>query len=130
MTVSVGFIGAGGIASIHLETFDAVVDGYDIELAAVADVDEERARTAADSRDGTAYTDGEELIESEPLDALVVAVPPFAHGSYERMAAARDIDLFIEKPVGLSQTGHERRPNTLKKLVSSHKLATSVGTGE
>lgn len=102
MTVSVGFIGAGGIASIHLETFDAVVDGYDIELAAVADVDEERARTAADSRDGTAYTDGEELIKSEPLDALVVAVPPFAHGNYERMAAARGIDLFIEKPVGLS----------------------------
>lgn len=111
MTRSVGFIGAGGIASVHLETLDDALahdgDAPDIELAAVADVDEERARAAAVPRGGAVYTDGNELIESESgsLDALVVAVPPFAHGEYERTAAEHGIDLFVEKPIGLSLDG-------------------------
>lgn len=111
MTHRVGFIGAGGIASVHLETLDAVIDSgrigddgpsCDVELAAIADVDEETARAAADPRGATAYADGVELVASEPLDALVIAVPPFAHGEYERVAADRDLDLFVEKPVALS----------------------------
>lgn len=110
MTLSVGFIGAGGIASVHLETLDAAVDGgltglddeaVDLELAAVADVDESRAAAAADPRGATTYADGVELLESESVDAVVVAVPPFAHGEYERAAAEESVDLFVEKPLGL-----------------------------
>ncbi|WP_224270877.1 Gfo/Idh/MocA family protein [Haloprofundus salinisoli] len=111
MTLSVGFVGAGGIASVHLETLDDALEtgltdrnggSLDVELTAVADVDETRAREAAVPRDAEAYTDGVELIESESLDALVVAVPPFAHGEYERTAAEYSIDLFVEKPVDLT----------------------------
>ncbi|WP_117595527.1 Gfo/Idh/MocA family protein [Haloprofundus halophilus] len=111
MTLSVGFVGAGGIASVHLETLDDALergltdrngDTLDVELAAVADVDEARAREAATPRGAEAYTDGVELVESESLDALVVAVPPFAHGEYERAAAEYGVDLFVEKPVDLT----------------------------
>ncbi|WP_129116003.1 Gfo/Idh/MocA family protein [Halegenticoccus tardaugens] len=111
MPLSVGFVGAGGIASVHLETLDdasetGLVDSdgnvVDVELAAVADVDETRARGAAVPRGAEAYTDGVELVESESLDAFVVAVPPFAHGEYERAAAAHGVDLFVEKPVDLT----------------------------
>ncbi|MDS0301146.1 Gfo/Idh/MocA family oxidoreductase [Halogeometricum sp. S1BR25-6] len=110
MTLSVGFVGAGGIASIHMETLDAAVGGelsgfddeiVDVELAAVADVDESRAREVAGPRSATAYVDGVELIEEESVDAVVVAVPPFAHGEYERAAADAGVDLFVEKPPGL-----------------------------
>ncbi|MGA9400125.1 Gfo/Idh/MocA family protein [Haladaptatus sp.] len=129
MTHSVGFIGAGGIASIHLETLDAVVESgtvgedgapCDIELAAIADIDGETARAAAGPRGATVYTDGVELIESESLDALVIAVPPFAHGEYERAAADRDLDLFIEKPVALSM-GDARE--TARHLADSEGLS-------
>lgn len=111
MTLSVGFVGAGGIASVHLETLDAAIEGkltdhngdiVTVELLAVADVDKTQAQDAAAPREAAVYTDGVELIESEPVDALVVAVPPFAHGKYERAAAEHGIDLFIEKPVDLS----------------------------
>ncbi|SFR64095.1 Gfo/Idh/MocA family protein [Halogeometricum limi] len=110
MTLAVGFIGAGGIASVHLATLDeASEDGLrdrdggrlDVELVGVADVDESRAREAAEPRGAAAYTDGVDLLESESLDAVVVAVPPFAHGEYERVAAERDVALFVEKPLGL-----------------------------
>lgn len=110
MTLSVGFIGAGGIASIHLETLDAAVDGgltgcdgetVSVELTAVADVDTSRAQEVAKPRGATTYVDGVALIEEESVDAVVVAVPPFAHGEYERAAAGAGVDLFVEKPLGL-----------------------------
>ncbi|MFB6075283.1 MAG: Gfo/Idh/MocA family protein [Haloarculaceae archaeon] len=99
MPVRVGLIGAGGIASVHLENLD---DTDDASLVAVADVDEQRAEDAADPRDAAVYTDGEALIDEEDLDAVLVAVSPFAHPQYERAAAAAGLDLFVEKPVDLS----------------------------
>ena len=98
MTVRLGVIGAGGIATVHMENADSV-DG--VEIVAVADVDEERARAAADSRDAAVYTDGLDLVEDEPLDAVLIAVPPFAHPDYEEAAAKAGLDILIEKPVGL-----------------------------
>ncbi|WP_224450295.1 Gfo/Idh/MocA family protein [Haloprofundus salilacus] len=129
MTLSAGFVGAGGIASVHLETLDAARDGnltgydgniLDVELAAVADVDEAQARDAAAPRDAAVYTDGVELVESESLDALVVAVPPFAHGEYERAATEYGVDLFVEKPVGLDA---DAARETARRIADSGILA-------
>ncbi|WP_227357409.1 Gfo/Idh/MocA family protein [Haladaptatus salinisoli] len=129
MTLSIGFIGAGGIASVHLETLDNAIDGelkthngdpIDVELAAIADIDESRAREAAASRNAATYTDGIELLQSESIDAVVVAVPPFAHGDYERTAAKYGVDLFVEKPVDLSiDTARE----TARQIEESNILA-------
>lgn len=99
MTVRLGVIGAGGIATVHMDNADTI-DGVTIE--AVADIDEEAARAAADPRDAEVYTDGLELIESESLDAVLIAVPPFAHPEYEEAAAEAGLDILIEKPVGLA----------------------------
>ncbi|ADQ68866.1 dehydrogenase [Halogeometricum borinquense DSM 11551] len=122
MTTTVGFVGAGGIAAVHLDSLDQY-DGA--TLVAVADIDGERARAVADPRGATAYTDGHELIaeESESLDALVVAIPPFAHEGYEREAADAGIDLFVEKPVGLDS---EVVAATRRELESSG-VVTQVG---
>ncbi|WP_266079992.1 Gfo/Idh/MocA family protein [Haladaptatus caseinilyticus] len=129
MTLSIGFIGAGGIASVHLETLDNAIDGglknhngdtIDVELAAIADVNKNRAQEAATSQNATAYTDGVELLRSESIDAVVVTVPPFAHGDYERIAAKHDIDVFVEKPVDLSlDTARE----TARRIKESNILA-------
>lgn len=99
MTVALGVIGAGGIASMHLENADTMDD---LSIEAVADVDEERARSAAEQREAATYTDGVRLIEDERLDAVLIAVPPFAHPEYEEAAVERGLDVLIEKPVGLS----------------------------
>lgn len=97
--MDVGFIGAGGIASTHMEHLDAI-DG--VGVAAVADVDEETATDRARERDAAPYTDHEEMLAEHPdLDAVYVAVPPFAHDGQEAAVAERGIDLFVEKPLGL-----------------------------
>jgi predicted dehydrogenase len=129
MTLSMGLIGAGGIASVHLETLDKAIDGglkthngdtIDVELAAIADIDKSRAREAATSHNAATYTDGVDLLQSESIDAVVVAVPPFAHGDYERTAAKYGVDLFVEKPVDLSiDTARE----TARRIEESNILA-------
>lgn len=99
MSVALGVIGAGSIASIHLDNADEMPD---VDVRAVADVDEDAAREAAEPRDATAYADGKRLLREESLDAVLIAVPPFAHPEYERAALESGLDLFVEKPLGLS----------------------------
>lgn len=94
--VRVGFIGAGGIAGNHLgnlRNFD------DVEFAAMCDVAKERAEGRANDFGGNPYTDFQEMLEKEELDAVYICLPPFAHGEPELAALERGIPLFIEKPI-------------------------------
>jgi len=97
--LKVGFVGAGGNARGHMQRVSAV-EGVD--LAAICDVDGERAKTAAEEHGAKAYTDYMELLNTEQLDALYVSIPPFAHADIELQAAGRGLHLFVEKPVELS----------------------------
>lgn len=97
----IGFIGAGNVARSHLANFD---DIDDVSIAAVCDVDHDRAREAAAPRDAAVYEDHETLYEAQgsELDAVAVCIPPFAHTTEEIMAAERGIPLLVEKPLALS----------------------------
>lgn len=93
-----GFIGAGGIAHRHfgvLRTMD------DVEIAAVCDPDEARARQAAEATGARAYADHVSMLAAEDLDAVYICVPPFAHGAPERACIARGLPFFVEKPLSL-----------------------------
>lgn len=94
--VRVGFIGAGGIAGNHLgnlRNFD------DVEFAAMCDVAKERAEGRANDFGGNPYTDFQEMLEKEELDAVYLCLPPFAHGEPELATLERGIPIFIEKPI-------------------------------
>ncbi|MCZ0960993.1 Gfo/Idh/MocA family oxidoreductase [Paracoccus sp. EF6] len=93
-----GFIGAGGIAHRHfgvLRTMD------DVEIAAICDPDEARARQAAEATGARSYGDHDSMLAAEDLDAVYICVPPFAHGAPERACIARGLPFFVEKPLSL-----------------------------
>ncbi|MCL7417785.1 MAG: Gfo/Idh/MocA family oxidoreductase, partial [Halalkalicoccus sp.] len=96
--MEIGFIGAGKMAGILMEKVDTVDDA---SITAVCDVDEDAAREAAEPRDATAYIDHETLYAEESLDAVFVAIPPFAYDDQVSLAAEHEIDVFVEKPVAL-----------------------------
>ncbi len=98
MKVRVGFIGAGGIAGVHMKN---IFGNEQAELVAVCDIVEENARKNAQAYNAVPYTNVDEMLEKEKLDAVFICVPPFAHGDYEEKAAAKGIHLFVEKPLGL-----------------------------
>lgn len=99
MVTTIGFIGAGGVTAWqHFPNIERI-DG--VEVVGICDIDESTRSNAAERFDAAAYTDSEVLCESHDLDAVFVAVPPFAHGPPEHTVIDHGIDLFVEKPLGL-----------------------------
>jgi myo-inositol 2-dehydrogenase / D-chiro-inositol 1-dehydrogenase len=92
--VRAAIIGAGWIAAEHAAILDRL-DG--VELAAVCDIDEARARDLAGS--AAVYTDWRELLERESPDCVFVCTPPLLHRDPAVEALARGIHVYLEKPI-------------------------------
>lgn len=120
MTIELAFIGAGGIASIHLARIEAT-DNADV--VAVCDIDEERAHEAAAPWDAAVFTNHEVMFAEAAFDAVFVCLPPFAHTNQELLAAEHGVDLFVEKPLGLS---HEYAREVCDAVVEAG-IVTQVG---
>jgi predicted dehydrogenase len=94
----VGFVGAGSVAQRHALSLSRFGD---VAIRGVTDVTAGRARALADAHGAAAYDRVEAMLEAEPLDAVYVCVPPFAHGPPERAVLAARLPLFVEKPLAL-----------------------------
>ena len=90
----VAVIGAGWIAADHVGRIGRTAG---LELAAVCDLDVERARTLAGSR--PVYGDWREMLEGESPDAVFVCTPPLAHREPALAALERGIHTYLEKPI-------------------------------
>lgn len=116
----IGFIGAGGIADRHL----GVLEGFaDVELAAFADADFDRARDVAGRYGALAFPGHAAMLEAGGLDAVYVCVPPFAHGAIEHAVIAAGLPFFVEKPVALD-LGLARE---IERRAAAAGLVTAVG---
>jgi len=98
MAVRVGFVGVGNVAQFHLERLQRIEEA---EIVALCDIDLDRAEAAQDKFGGTAYTDYQEMLDSERLDAVYICMPPFAHLDQELQAIERGIHLYVEPPITL-----------------------------
>lgn len=98
--IRIGVIGAGFIGRVHLERFGAL-DG--VRLAGLSDMAPELA-TAAASKYGVEklYPSAEALIESDEIDAVVVAVPNKHHAPLTVRALERGKHVLVEKPMALN----------------------------
>ncbi|MBA9026666.1 Gfo/Idh/MocA family protein [Peribacillus huizhouensis] len=96
--VNVAFIGVGGIAAEHLKHIN---QNEHAKIVAVCDISADRVKQVGEQYGAKSYTDVDEMLGNEIIDALFVCVPPFAHGEIEEKAAQRGIHLLVEKPLGL-----------------------------
>jgi len=72
-----GVIGCGRVTTMfHLR---AIRDVKEVEVAAVADVNEERTRTVAKECNTKGYNDYHELLGDPGIDAVVINTPPRLH---------------------------------------------------
>lgn len=116
----VAFIGAGGIAQAHLNNLATMED---VAIAAIADVDEERARAVAERFGARAFADHRALYDAGGFDAVYICIPPFAHTDQELIAAELGIPFFVEKPHALSMELARR----VEEVVTKKSLVTAVG---
>jgi predicted dehydrogenase len=120
MAVKVAVVGVGGIGAEHLKH---LYESEKADLVAVCDIIQANADKAAENYGAKAYTNFDEMLEKEPLDAIFLCIPPFAHGDMEEKVAAKGISLFVEKPVGLDLETVRRKQQVLEKS------GIIVGTG-
>ncbi len=105
--VRIAVVGAGAIAQLaHLPVL-AKLRGA--QLVALCDNDRAKARALAD-RFGIpdVFTDIEDLLDYDELDAVVVATPNHLHEPHALALLARKIDVLVERPLSLTSKGVER----------------------
>ncbi len=129
--VRIGVVGAGAIAQLtHLPVLSKMRGA---QVVAIADNDRPKARALAD-RFGIpdTFTDIEDLLELDELDAVVVATPNHLHEPHVLSALAAKVQVLCERPLALSSRGVERILNAAaradcKVLVgNNHRFRTDV----
>lgn len=95
---TVGFIGTGNFARQHAE----VLNELGANIVACFGTNQEKTASFAKDFQCIPYDEALTFISSAIIDALYIAVPPFAHdGSIELKAVEQGIPFLCEKPVGL-----------------------------
>jgi len=95
-----GVIGCGRVTTMfHLR---AISDIRGVEVATVADVNEERMRVVANECNAKEYTDYHELLRDTGIDAVVINTPPKFHEEMVIEALGSGKHVLCEKP--LSET--------------------------
>src|SRR5450755_1359838 len=129
--IGVGVVGAGAIAQLtHLPVL-AKMRG--VKLVAICDNDRPKARALADRFDiADVTTDIEDLLETEHLQAIVVATPNHLHEPHVLRAIAAGVDVLVERPLALTAKGVERIVNAAQRaerkvlVANNHRFRSDV----
>jgi myo-inositol 2-dehydrogenase/D-chiro-inositol 1-dehydrogenase len=107
VTLDVGVIGTGMIGQDHIRRITSVLSGA--RVAAVTDVDLDRARAVADGVPGAVVHDtGQAVIEDPGVDAVVVTSWGPTHEEYVLAAIAAGKQVFCEKPLATTREACDR----------------------
>ncbi|HDR4369115.1 TPA: Gfo/Idh/MocA family protein [Bacillus cereus] len=120
--LKVGVIGCGSISQYrHLPEYEA--NPY-VQIVAVCDSNKKRAKEIANKYGVNMYTDYNELINCEELDAVSVCTPNDLHASISIVALQSGIHVLCEKPMATSKKDAEMMIEAAeksgKKLMIGH----------
>ena len=118
--IKIGFIGCGGNARGHMGSLSKMED---VKLVALCDVNEKRAKSAAEQFGSEAYTDHKTMLDEADLDAMYISIPVFAHGAPELDTIQRGLPFFVEKPVAINMEKAEE----VLEAVEKSSIITCVG---
>ncbi len=107
--LKVGLIGCGFMGEMHANCYKNI-EG--VELAAVADVRNEKAKNLAEGTNAVIYETGKELIENADVDIIDICLPTYLHSEHAVLAMDKVGYVFVEKPVALT---NEQAKDMIKK---------------
>ena len=129
--IRIGVVGTGAISQLaHIPVLSKMRGA---ELVAVCDNDRPKARALAD-RFGVpdTFTDIEDLLELDELDAMVIATPNHLHEPHVLAALAAKVHVLCERPLALTARGVERivtaagRADCKVLVGNNHRFRTDV----
>ncbi|WP_339683473.1 Gfo/Idh/MocA family oxidoreductase [Gimesia maris] len=98
--IRVGFIGAGGMANAHMNTYNAIREKNNVEAIAVADcwntrAEEGKAKTGAKH----AFSDYQKVLDIKDIDYVTIATPEHWHAQMTIDALDAGKAVYCEKPM-------------------------------
>ena len=116
--IKVGIIGLGFMGRTHFRCWKALKD---VEIAAICETNSQTVQDlkkeagniepsgdVIDLRAVKIYTDIDEMLNSEKLDAVSIALPTYLHAEYSIIALSKGIHVLCEKPMALNVEDCER----------------------
>ena len=116
--LKVGIIGFGFMGRTHFQCWKALED---VEITAVCETNSqianglkkeagniEQAEDTIDLGAVKIYTDFDEMLNSEKLDAVSITLPTYLHAEYSIKAMSKEIHVLCEKPMTLNVVDCER----------------------
>ncbi len=98
--VKIGIIGCGSIGNVHARSFSSIENA---ELVAFADMNAENLKKMAEQYGVKAlYSDADDLINDENVDAVIICVPNFLHRDITVKALNGGKHVLCEKPMALN----------------------------
>ena len=94
----IAVVGAGNMGKQHLRDLSAM-DG--VELAAICDTDEARAKAASVEHGIPAFRDSGSLLDAGAADGIVIATPHYSHPDIAAAAFRRGVHVLCEKPIAV-----------------------------
>lgn len=97
----VGLIGLGAVSNNHIKS---LLLNPHVQIVALADIKQERLiqKKEENNLECTLYTDYQQMILSENLDSVHIMTPHYLHAPMTVFALEHGVDVFLEKPVGIS----------------------------
>jgi myo-inositol 2-dehydrogenase/D-chiro-inositol 1-dehydrogenase len=95
--LKIGVIGLGAIGRDHVKRLSDKITGC--KVVAVSEINEEVGRAVAEQYNAKFYVDGEELINSAEVEAVVVTTWDPAHAQYVIASIRAGKPVFCEKPL-------------------------------
>ena len=97
MTIRVGVIGTGNIGTSHARDLATRVSGSTVSV--LYDFDQDRAAALADELGATAVPTFQDVIDSDDVDAVLIASPDDFHAEQALAALAAGRQILCEKPL-------------------------------
>jgi UDP-N-acetyl-2-amino-2-deoxyglucuronate dehydrogenase len=95
--IRIAIVGCGRISKNHFDSIDQ--HAYDLELAAICDVDSAVLARHQEKYAVAAYLDLEQMLQKEQLDVVVLCTPSGTHPEQAVIAAKHQVHVMTEKPM-------------------------------
>lgn len=97
MELKIGVIGTGAIGKEHIERIATKIGGA--KVTAVNDIFAQSAQEVAQKYGATYFSDPKELVNSDQVDAVLIASSDATHADFAIMAIEAGKYVFVEKPL-------------------------------
>ncbi|MCY3779560.1 MAG: Gfo/Idh/MocA family oxidoreductase [Chloroflexi bacterium] len=121
-SVGVGVIGTGMIGTVHAGNLARRTIGA--RVAAVMDIDQERAKAVAADLGASVYASAEDLIADPSVDAVLIASPDAAHADQTIACIEAGKPALCEKPLATTAADGER---VLRAELAAGRQLVQVG---